>query len=609
MCGIIGVVGDEPALPVIIDGLRRVEYRGYDSAGVAVLDGARIDVVRKAGKLDALEKELASHALDGRTGIGHTRWATHGGPTDQNAHPHTDCTGNIALIHNGIIENFLELRERLERDGHQFASETDTETLAHLIEANFEGDLTAAVRAALGEVEGAFSVAVIAAEQPGLIVAAKRTSPLIVGKNDGATFLASDPTALIAHTRDMVHILDDQVVEIRQDGFTITTLSGRPAEGNPIHVDWDIQSAEKAGFDTFMLKEIYEQPDAVADALRGRSLPNGMLALDEVRLAEEDLRSVDKVFVVACGSAFHAGLVAKYAIEHWTRLPVEIEIASEFRYRDPVLDRDTLVIAVSQSGETIDTLEAVRYAREQSAKVMAVVNVVGSSIAREADAVLYTHAGPEIAVASTKAFLAQVVGLKLLALYLAQVRGTMWPQDRRRIVDDLHKLPAMIGEVLKLRPQVREIAEHIANSATVLFMGRHVGYPVALEGALKLKEISYLHAEGLAAGEMKHGPIALVEDGVPVVAVATQCHVYQKVLSNIQEVKARGAYVIAICSAGDGAEVARHADRVLEVPRIHELLVPALVAVPLQLLAYEVATIRGRDVDQPRNLAKSVTVE
>lgn len=609
MCGIIGVVGDEPALPVIIDGLRRVEYRGYDSAGVAVLDGARIDVVRKAGKLDALEKELAAHQLDGTTGIGHTRWATHGGPTDHNAHPHTDCNGRIALIHNGIIENYLELRERLEQDGHQFASETDTETLAHLIESRYAGDLTAAVRAALGEVEGAFSVAVVAADEPGLIVAAKRTSPLIVGRSDSATFLASDPTALIAHTRDMVHILDDQVVEIRKEGFTITTLAGEPAEGNPIHVDWDIKAAEKAGFDTFMLKEIYEQPDAVADSLRGRSLPSGLLALDELRLAEEDIRNVDKVFVVACGSAFHAGLVAKYAIEHWTRLPVEIEIASEFRYRDPVLDRDTLVIAISQSGETIDTLEAVRYAREQNAKVMAVVNVVGSSIAREADAVLYTHAGPEVAVASTKAFLAQVVGMKLLALYLAQVRGTMWPHDRRHVVDDLHRLPDMITEVLKLRPQVREIAEHIAASPTVLFMGRHVGYPMALEGALKLKEISYLHAEGFAAGEMKHGPIALIEEGVPVVAVATQCHVYPKVLSNIQEVKARGAYVIAICSDGDGADVARHADRVLEVPRIHELLVPALIAVPLQLLAYEVATIRGSDVDQPRNLAKSVTVE
>ncbi|MGZ4190383.1 MAG: glutamine--fructose-6-phosphate transaminase (isomerizing) [Actinomycetota bacterium] len=609
MCGIIGVVGDEPALPVIMDGLRRVEYRGYDSAGVAVLDGGTIQVIRKAGKLDALDKELALHQVDGTTGIGHTRWATHGGPTDANAHPHTDCTGRIAIIHNGIIENFLELRERLERDGHQFASETDTETIAHLIESFYAGDITEAVRAALREVDGAFSIAVVAADQPGIIVAAKRTSPLIVGRNDKATFLASDPTALIQHTRDMVHVLDDQVVEIRKEGFTITTLDGAPADGNVIHVNWDTAAAEKAGFDTFMLKEIFEQPAAVADALRGRSLPNGSLTLDELRLAEEDIRSVDKVFIIACGSAFHAGLVAKYAIEHWTRLPVEIEIASEFRYRDPVLDRATLVIAVSQSGETIDTLEAVRYAREQNAKVMAVVNVVGSSIAREADAVLYTHAGPEIAVASTKAFLAQVVGLKLLALYLAQVRGTMWPHDRRQVVEDLHRLPEMIAEVLELRPQVREIGEHIADSRTVLFMGRHVGYPMALEGALKLKEISYLHAEGFAAGEMKHGPIALVEEGVPVIAVATQCHVFSKVLSNIQEVKARGAYVIAICSAGDRDEVARHADRVLEVPRIHELLVPALIAVPLQLLAYEVATIRGSDVDQPRNLAKSVTVE
>jgi len=609
MCGIIGVVSDDEALPVIIDGLRRVEYRGYDSAGVAVVDGGELAVVRKAGKLDVLEKELALHDVRGSTGIGHTRWATHGGPTDQNAHPHTDCNNTIAIIHNGIIENYLDLRARLEEDGHQFASETDTETLAHLIESNYNGDLTAAVRAALSEVDGAFSIAVVSAEQPGLIVAAKRTSPLIVGRSDGATFLASDPAALIAHTRDMVHVLDDQVVEIRREGFTITTLAGEPAEGNAIHVDWDTQAAEKAGYDTFMLKEIYEQPDAVADALRGRTLPNGMLHLDELRLAEEEIRAVDKVFVVACGSAFHAGLVAKYAIEHWTRLPVEIEIASEFRYRDPVLDQQTLVIAVSQSGETIDTLEAVRYAREQSAKVMAVVNVVGSSIAREADAVLYTHAGPEVAVASTKAFLAQMVGLKLLALYLAQVKGTMWPHDRRHVIDELHRLPELIAKVLKLHPQVREIAQEISDKPTVLFMGRHVGYPLALEGALKLKEISYLHAEGFAAGEMKHGPIALLEDGVPVVAVATQCHVFQKVLSNIQEVKARGASVIAIASEGDREEVSRHADRVLEIPRIHELLAPALIAVPLQILAYEVARIRGRDIDQPRNLAKSVTVE
>jgi glutamine---fructose-6-phosphate transaminase (isomerizing) len=609
MCGIIGVVGSEQALPIIIDGLRRVEYRGYDSAGVAIITGDGIEVVRKAGKLEVLDKELGAHDLQGTTGIGHTRWATHGGPTDDNAHPHSDCSGRISLIHNGIIENFLELRERLERDGHTFASETDTETLVHLIEARYDGDLTAAVRATMREIEGAFSIAVVAADQPDLIVAAKRVSPLIVGANGNAAFLASDPAALIAHTRDVVHVLDDQVVEIRRDGFTITDLSGAPAEGNAIHIDWDVTAAEKSGFDTFMLKEIYEQPTAVADALRGRTQPNGRLVLDEIRITEQELREVDKVFVIACGSAFHAGLTAKYGIEHWTRLPVEIEVASEFRYRDPVLSRDTLVIAVSQSGESIDTLEAVRYAKLQKAKVMSVVNVVGSSVARESDAVLYQHAGPEVGVAATKTFVTQLVGLNLLALYLAQVRGTMWPRDAARIVRDMHALPAHLDTVIGLHDQVRDIAAEIKDAPNVLFMGRHVGYPLALEGALKLKEISYLHAEGFAAGEMKHGSIALVDTGVPVVAVATQCHIYNKVLSNIQEVKARGAFVIAICSEGDRDEVARHADRVIEVPRIEELLVPALVAVPMQLLAYEVATMRGCDVDQPRNLAKSVTVE
>ncbi|HVL33184.1 MAG TPA: glutamine--fructose-6-phosphate transaminase (isomerizing), partial [Actinomycetota bacterium] len=512
----------------------------------------------------------------------HTRWATHGGPTDQNAHPHRDCSGRIALIHNGIIENFLELREKLEQNGHTFASETDTEVIAHLIESEYNGDLTAAVRAALSGVEGAFSVAVVASDQPGLIVAAKRTSPLIVGRNEHATFLASDPTALLKHTRDMVHILDDQLVEIRRDGFEITTLQGAPAQGNPIHVDWDLEAAEKSGFDTFMLKEIYEQPNAIRDCLRGRISAEGRIAMDELRMSEEEVRAIDKVFVVACGSAYHAGLVAKYAIEHWTRLPVEIDIASEFRYRDPVLDRQTLVIAVSQSGETIDTLEAVKFAREQRAKVMAVVNVVGSSVAREADAVLYTRAGPEVAVASTKAFTAQVVGLKLLALFLAEIRATMWPSESRAIVEDLNRLPDLVAKVLELHPQVKEIAAEIRDAPNVFFVGRHTGYPAALEGALKLKEISYVHAEGFAAGELKHGPIALLEQNVPVVAVATQCHVYQKTLSNIQEVKARGAFVVAICSEGSRDEVARHADRVLEVPLVHELLSPALVSVPMQ---------------------------
>jgi glutamine---fructose-6-phosphate transaminase (isomerizing) len=606
MCGIVGYVGDEQALPILLDGLSRLEYRGYDSAGVAVVDGG-VQVVRKAGKLGVLEKELATMDVPGTSGIGHTRWATHGGPTDRNAHPHRDCTGKIALIHNGIIENFLELRDELERSGHTLASDTDTEAIAHLIEANYEGDLTKAFRTTLKRLDGAFSIAVISADEPGLVVAAKRTNPLIVGKGEHGTLLASDPPALLPYTRDMVHLNDDQIVEIRSDGFTITTLDGEPAEGNAIHIDWDLQAAEKSGFKHFMLKEIYEQPEAVADTLRGRAL-GGRLMLDELRMEEAEIRDVDKVFVVACGTSYHAGLVAKYAIEHWTRLPVEIELASEFRYRDPVLDRDTLVIAVSQSGETIDTLEAVKYAKEQRAKLMSVVNAVGSSIARESDAVLYTHAGPEIAVASTKAFTTQMVALKLMALYLAQVRATLYPGEIAGIVREMGRLPSLIKQTLELRDEVRSIAEEIKDHDTVLFMGRHVGYPVALEGALKLKEISYVNAGGYAAGELKHGPIALVEEGVPVVVVATQCHVYPKVLSNIQEVKARGAKVIAVATEGD-TEIGGFADRVLFVPRTHELLTPELVTIPLQTLAYEVAVLRGCDVDQPRNLAKSVTVE
>jgi glucosamine--fructose-6-phosphate aminotransferase (isomerizing) len=607
MCGIVGYVGEETALPILIDALRRLEYRGYDSAGVAIVDGG-LQVVKKAGKLDVLDKELAPLEVPGHTGIGHTRWATHGAPTDRNAHPHRDCSGRIALIHNGIIENFLELREALEAQGHIMSSDTDTETIAHLIEQSFDGDLVSAVRAALTRLEGAFTIAVVSADDPDLIVAAKRTSPLIVGRGDNGTLLASDPTALIPYTRDVVHILDDQMVEIRRDGFRVTSFDGAEAQGTAIHVDWDLAAAEKSGYPDFMLKEIYEQPDAIADTLRGRTSPSGRLHLDEVRLSEDEVRAVDKVFVVACGSAFHAGLVAKYAIEHWTRLPVEIEISSEFRYRDPVLDRETLVVAISQSGETIDTLEAVRFARKQRAKVLTVSNTVGSSIPRESDGVLYTHAGPEIGVAATKTFMTQMVAMKLLALYLAQVRGTLYPLETAGIVRQLGRLPGDVRKTLELRAQVRSIAEEIHAAQDVLFLGRHVGYPAALEGALKLKEISYIHAEGYPAGELKHGPIALVTQGVPVVVVATQCHVYPKVLANIQEVKARGAHVIAVATEGD-TEVSRLADDVLEVPRTHELLTPELVSVPMQLLAYEIAKLRGCDVDRPRNLAKSVTVE
>jgi glutamine---fructose-6-phosphate transaminase (isomerizing) len=607
MCGIIGYVGTDEVVPILLDGLRRLEYRGYDSAGVAVVN-AGMHVVRKAGKLNVLDKELAPQGLSGTTGIGHTRWATHGAPNDRNAHPHTDCSGRIAIIHNGIIEDFLTLRADLERKGHALASDTDTEALAHLIEEHYDGDLIAAVRAALQGVDGAYSLAVVCADEPGVIVAAKRTSPLIVGRGEHGTLLASDPTALLPYTRDMTHILDGQIVVVRREGFEITNLDGSAAEGKAIHVDWNLEAAEKAGFPHFMLKEIYEQPDAIADTLRGRAMAGGRLSLDEVRLAEEELRTVDKVFVVACGTAFHSGLVAKYAIEHWTRIPVEIEIASEFRYRDPVLDRDTLVLAISQSGETIDTLEAVRHAREQRAKVISVSNTVGSSITRESDGVLYTRAGPEIGVAATKTFTTQMVSMKLLALYLAQVRGTLFPSEVAEIVHEMGRLPAQVRAALSSREVARSIAAEIAQASDVLFLGRHVGYPMALEGALKLKEISYIHAEGYPAGELKHGPIALVSEGVPVVVVATQCHVYQKVLANIQEVKARGAFVIAVATEGD-EEVARHADRVMFVPQAHELLVPSLVAVPLQLLSYEIAVLRGCDVDKPRNLAKSVTVE
>jgi glucosamine--fructose-6-phosphate aminotransferase (isomerizing) len=607
MCGIVGYAGPDDALPLIIEGLRRLEYRGYDSAGVAILDSG-LHVVRRAGKLEVLEKELAENGpIPGTVGMGHTRWATHGQPTDRNAHPHTDCKGEIAVIHNGIIENFHELKERLEASGHTFSSETDTETVAHLIEERYAGDLAAAVRDAVKELDGAYALVVVSQSEPDLIVGVRVSSPLVVGLGEGENLLASDVPALISRTRRIVPLDDGQMVEIRAEGVRITDLQGAEVPVAPMDVDWDLSKAEKGGFEDFMLKEIHEQPEAVRDTIRGRSR-DGRLVLDELRMSEEDIRAVDKVFVVACGTAFHSGLVAKYAIEHWTRLPVEIEISSEFRYRDPVLDRNTLTLAVSQSGETIDTLEAVRHAKRQGSWVLAITNTVGSSVSREADAVVYTHAGPEVAVAATKTFATQMVALHLLALFLSQVRESLSSQEIAEAVRELESLPEQIREALGLDAQVRELAERYQGARDVLFIGRHTGYPAALEGALKLKEISYVHAEGYPAGELKHGPIALVEKGVPVVAVATECHVYQKVLSNIQEVKARGADVVAVATEGDG-QIGRLAEHVLFVPRTPELLSPVLVTVPLQLFAYHVAKLRGLDVDHPRNLAKSVTVE
>jgi glutamine---fructose-6-phosphate transaminase (isomerizing) len=611
MCGIVGYVGPDEALPIVIDGLKRLEYRGYDSAGVALLDGG-LTVVKKAGKLEVLEKELADAGEavpTGRVGMGHTRWATHGQPTDRNAHPHVDCTGRIAVIHNGIVENFDELRRRLEADGHEFTSDTDTECVAHLVEERVRQglDLAAAVRAAVTRLDGAYALVVLSADEPDVIVGVRVSSPMVIGLGEGETLLASDAPALLDRTRKIVPLADGQIVEIRADGARITDLQGNEVEVRPLEVDWDLRRAEKAGFDDFMLKEIHEQPAAIRDTIRGR-VRAGVHRLDEVRMSEETIRAVDKVFVVACGTAFHAGLVAKYAIEHWTRLPVEIDIASEFRYRDPVLDRNTLTLAVSQSGETIDTLEALRHAKEQGSVTLAITNTVGSSVSREADAVMYTHAGPEVGVAATKTFATQMVALDLLALYLAQVRGTMFPEEIGDVVDRMLELPGLVRKTLRLDEQIRELADRYHQARDFLFIGRHTGFPAALEGALKLKEISYIHAEGYPAGELKHGPIALIEPGVPVVCVATDCHVYPKVLSNIQEVKARGADVIAVATEGN-SEIGRYADHVVEVPPTPELLSPVLVSVPLQLLAYHVAKRRDCDVDQPRNLAKSVTVE
>ena len=607
MCGIVGYVGPDQALPVVLEGLRRLEYRGYDSAGVAVLDGG-LSVLKRAGKLAELEGALAAESeLTGSVGMGHTRWATHGAPTDLNAHPHLDCHGTVAVIHNGIIENFSELRAGLEKRGHVLVSETDTEVVAHLVEEK-EGALADRVRSTVRELEGAYALVVLSRDEPEVVVGVKVASPLIVGLGDGENVLASDIPAVLQKTRTVLPLSERQVVEVRADSVRVTDFDGNEVAVEPFEVEWDVARAQKGGYDDFMLKEIHEQPVAIRDTLVGRVSETGLLSLDEVRLDADVLREVSKVFVVACGTAFHSGLVAKYAIEHWTRIPVETDIASEFRYRDPVLGSDTLTLAVSQSGETIDTLEAARHAARQGSKVLAVTNTIGSSLAREADAAMYTHAGPEICVAATKTFATQMVALHLVALYLAQVRGAMFPAEIAENVDRLRELPDQVEVTLGLETQVRAIAGEIVEAPDVLFLGRHTGYPAALEGALKLKELSYVHAEGYAAGELKHGPIALVEEGVPVVAVATDCHVYPKILSNIQEVRARGAKVIAVASAGD-EEIGGYAEHILFVPRVPELFAPVVVTPPLQMLAYHVAKLRGCDVDQPRNLAKSVTVE
>jgi glucosamine--fructose-6-phosphate aminotransferase (isomerizing) len=627
MCGIVGYVGHRPALQIVLDGLRRLEYRGYDSAGIAVIDDSVILMEKKAGKLANLEKALAERAGDGitvgATAIGHTRWATHGGPTDRNAHPHLSADGRVAVIHNGIIENFARLRAELEATGIEFVSDTDTECAAHLLAAEMralreaggeEGPqlLAEGMRRVVRRLEGAFTLLAVDVAVPDAVVAARRNSPLVVGRGDGENFLASDVSAFIEHTREAVELGQDQVVLITPGGIEITDFAGAPATGKEFHIDWDASAAEKGGYDYFMLKEIAEQPQAIADTLLGRLSERGEIVLDEVRLTDQDLRDVDKVFIIACGTAYHAGMVAKYAIEHWTRIPCEVELASEFRYRDPVLDRSTLVIAISQSGETMDTLMALRHAKEQKARVLAICNTNGSTIPRESDAVLYTHGGPEIAVASTKAFLTQLVACYLIGLHLAQVRGVMYADEVAAVVSRLRRTPDNLRDLLAGMEDVRALARDLRTASTVLFIGRHVGYPVALEGALKLKELAYMHAEGFAAGELKHGPIALIDKGTPVVCVvpspAGRGVLRDKVVSNIQEVRARGARTIVIAEEGDDA-VRAYADHLIVVPRTPTLLAPLMTAVPLQILACEIAAARGHDVDQPRNLAKSVTVE
>ena len=614
MCGIVGYVGDKPAQGVVIEGLRRLEYRGYDSAGIALIDEGSLVSDKRAGKLANLEKALTEHPLPASTtGIGHTRWATHGAPTDRNAHPHLGSLGRVAVVHNGILENFATLRGELEAAGIEMTSETDTEVAAHLLDREvLTGvDLTTAMQNVCRRLEGAFTLVAIDAADPSRVVAARRNSPLVVGLGEGENFLGSDVAAFIEHTREALELGQDQVVTITADEVNVSNFDGSPAEGRRYHVDWDLSAAEKDGHDWFMRKEIFEQPRAVADSLLGRRTPEGLLHLDEMRLSDDELRDIDKIIIIACGTSFYAGMVAKYAIEHWTRTPVEVELASEFRYRDPILDYSTLVVAISQSGETADTLQAIRHARTQRSKVLAICNTNGSTIPRESDAVIYTHAGPEIGVASTKGFLTQLVACYLLALYVAQVKGTRYGDEIGQIVRQLEAMPAHIETVLECAEEVYQLAHTHLETRSVLFLGRHAGYPVALEGALKLKELAYLHAEGFAAGELKHGPIALIEPGLPVLCVVPpqgRDQLHGKMISGIQEVRARGAKTICLAEEGDRS-IEPYADHLIRLPKVPVLLQPLVAIVPLQLFACELATALGHDVDQPRNLAKSVTVE
>ena len=623
MCGIVGYAGrpvaqgGHPATEVVLEGLRRLEYRGYDSAGIAVIADGAIASRKKAGKLANLLAEIDQDPLpESSTAIGHTRWATHGGPSDKNAHPHLADGGRLAVIHNGIIENFSPLKKSLLERGHTFLSETDTEVAAALLGDIFNGeaagDLTRAMQLTASRLEGAFTLLAIHADLPGVVVAARRNSPLVVGLGEGENFLGSDVSGFIDYTKRAVELGQDQVVTITPEDYSVTDFAGNPAQGREFTVDWDAAAAEKGGYASFMAKEIHDQPQAVADTLLGRADSEGRLVLDELRIDVEELKSISKIVVLACGTSAYAAHVAKYAIEHWCRIPVDVELSHEFRYRDPIVGADTLVVTISQSGETMDTLMALRYAKEQGARTLAICNTNGSSIPRESDAVLYTHAGPEIAVASTKAFLAQITATYLLGLYLAQLRGNLYQGEIKDILSDMADIPAKIQDILDREDEVIALAEAMQDTTSVLFLGRHVGFPVAMEGALKLKELAYIHAEGFAAGELKHGPIALIDEGQPVFVVVPSPRgrhsMHAKVVSNIQEVRARGAKTLVIAEAGDTA-VGEFAEWVFRVPETKTLLMPLLTVVPLQIFAAALAGAKGLNIDQPRNLAKSVTVE
>jgi glucosamine--fructose-6-phosphate aminotransferase (isomerizing) len=608
MCGIVGYTGTNPALTRVIEGLRRLEYRGYDSAGIALIDspGKPLVVEKKSGKLANLESVLNSSFEKSRSGIGHTRWATHGGPTDTNAHPHISNDGKLAVIHNGIIENYVELKADLIKRGHTFTSETDTESVAHLLSDEFakSKDLAAAMRAVCKQLRGSFTLLALHSDAPEMIVGARRNSPLVVGLSDGENFLASDVSAFISHTKHALELGQDQVVSVTPSSVSVTDLEGNSISAKQYEITWDAKAAERGGFTHFMLKEIFEQPKAVSDTLLGRFDSSGLVKCDELSNLNTD---IERILILACGTAYHAGLIGKYALEVWAKIPVDVELASEFRYRKPVLSKKTLVITISQSGETMDTLMALRHAQSLGAQTLSICNTMGSTIPRESDAVIYTHAGPEIAVASTKALLTQIIALNVIGLYLAQVKKTLTSKEREELRDEMLALPNKIEEILETVEPLRVMTRGFKDSTSVLFLGRHVGYPAALEGALKLKELAYMHAEGFAGGELKHGPIALIEEGTPVIAILPPftSEISEKMRSNIQEVKARGAKVIAIADSSTTLDL----PHVIRIPSSHELLQPILSIVPLQVFAYEMAVARGNDVDQPRNLAKSVTVE